>query len=75
MNRLFQQRPDKAIPEIELLDETDWLLATKEGKFGAEADIRQTLSRKRQTVDAAPPNKKLSTWPEAQRCRCDSHED
>jgi RNA polymerase sigma factor (sigma-70 family) len=42
--RHLQQMPEKAIPEIGLLTDVDWLVATKEAKFDADTDVRQTLS-------------------------------
>jgi hypothetical protein len=44
MSRFLQAMPEKSIPEIELLNETDWLVATKDAKFDSEAEIRRTLS-------------------------------
>jgi len=41
--RYLQQMPDKAIPEIKLLTDVDWLIATKEANFDTDADIRKTL--------------------------------
>lgn len=39
--------PDKRIPELQFLSESDWLTAAKEARFETDADIRQSLSRLR----------------------------
>jgi RNA polymerase sigma factor (sigma-70 family) len=35
--------PDKAIPELQFLDDNDWFTATKSAKFDSDADVRRTL--------------------------------
>ncbi len=53
--RYMQQMPDKMIPEIKLLTDVDWLVATKAAKFDTDADIRQTLSNLRQLAKNRMP--------------------
>jgi hypothetical protein len=43
----LEQMPDKKIPELQFLDENDWLNATKSAKFDTDADVRKTLSHLR----------------------------
>jgi len=43
----LQQMPDKNIPELQFLDDNDWLTAAKSAKFDTEADVRRTLSELR----------------------------
>ena len=40
-------RPETKIPELQLLTETDWLVAAKEAKLDTEADIRKALAHLR----------------------------
>jgi RNA polymerase sigma factor (sigma-70 family) len=42
--RYLQQMPDKAIPEIGLLTDVDWLAATQEAELDSDTDVRRTLS-------------------------------
>ncbi|MBC8003179.1 MAG: sigma-70 family RNA polymerase sigma factor [Opitutaceae bacterium] len=53
--RYMQQMPDKVIPEIKLLTDVDWLVATKEAKFDTDADIRQTLGNLRKLAKNRMP--------------------
>ncbi|HWF18989.1 MAG TPA: sigma-70 family RNA polymerase sigma factor [Verrucomicrobiae bacterium] len=39
----FQQMPEKAIPELKLMTDVDWLSATKQASFDSDADTRKTL--------------------------------
>jgi multidrug efflux pump subunit AcrA (membrane-fusion protein) len=43
LNQCLQQMPDKKIPELQLLDESDWLTAAKKAKLDTDADIRKSL--------------------------------
>ncbi len=45
ITRYLQQMPDKTIPEIKLLTDVDWLVATKEANFDTDADVRKTLRK------------------------------
>jgi RNA polymerase sigma factor (sigma-70 family) len=47
LNRHLQQKPDKKIPELQLLDESDWLTAAKNAKFDTDADIQKALQKLR----------------------------
>ncbi|TAL01742.1 MAG: sigma-70 family RNA polymerase sigma factor, partial [Verrucomicrobia bacterium] len=44
ITRYLEQMPDKRIPELQFLSDVDWLQASKEAKFGTDAEIRKTLS-------------------------------
>jgi RNA polymerase sigma factor (sigma-70 family) len=39
--------PDKTIPELQFLDDSDWFNATKSAKFDTDADVRRSLSELR----------------------------
>jgi RNA polymerase sigma factor (sigma-70 family) len=43
LNQHLQQMPDKKIPELQLLDASDWLTAARTAKFGTDTDIRKAL--------------------------------
>jgi|ERR1051326_1240594 RNA polymerase sigma factor (sigma-70 family) len=43
----LEQMPDKKIPELQFLDDNDWLKATQAAKFDTDADVRRTLSELR----------------------------
>jgi hypothetical protein len=45
--RHLEQRPDKSIPELKLLNDVDWLSVTREAKLDTDEDIRKTLSKLR----------------------------
>jgi hypothetical protein len=47
LNQHLEQMPDKKIPELQLLDENDWLAAAKDAKFDNDADIRKALQKLR----------------------------
>jgi hypothetical protein len=42
--RHLEQRPDKNIPELKLLNDVDWLSVTREARLDTDEDIRKTLS-------------------------------
>ncbi|MEK7707327.1 MAG: sigma-70 family RNA polymerase sigma factor [Verrucomicrobiota bacterium] len=44
LNQHLEQMPHRKIPELQLLTESDWLLAAKEAKFDTDADVRKALS-------------------------------
>ena len=63
IGRYLQQMPDKTIPELKLLRDVEWLIATKEAKFDTEADIRKTLSRLRSLAkDRMPMGSALNAF-------------
>ena len=43
----LDKMPDKKIPELQFLDDKDWLKAAESAKFDTDADIRRTLSELR----------------------------
>jgi hypothetical protein len=43
----LKEMPDKSIPEIQFMDDNDWLAATKSAKFDTEEEVRKTLSNVR----------------------------
>lgn len=43
ISRYLDQMPDKKIPEIQFMNDRDWLKATESAKFDTDADIRRTL--------------------------------
>ena len=43
----LKEMPEKSIPEVQFMDDKDWLNATKSAKFDTEQDIRKTLSEVR----------------------------
>jgi hypothetical protein len=47
LNQQLERMPDKRIPELQFLAESDWLTATKDASFQTETDIRQALSKLR----------------------------
>jgi RNA polymerase sigma factor (sigma-70 family) len=47
LNQHLQQMPDKKIPELQLLDESDWLTAARNAKFDTDTDIRKALQKLR----------------------------
>lgn len=50
LNGHLQRMPEKGIPELQLLNENDWLSVAKEVSLQSEADVRQALSRLRNTA-------------------------
>jgi hypothetical protein len=50
ITQYLEQMPEKKIPEIQFLDQNDWLKVTKSAKFDTDADIRKTLSEVRSTA-------------------------
>jgi RNA polymerase sigma factor (sigma-70 family) len=47
LNHHLQRMPEKNIPELQLLNENDWLSVAKEVSLQSEADVRQALSKLR----------------------------
>ena len=47
LNQYLAQMPDRNIPEIRFLRESDWLEVAREANFQSEAEIRKSLSRLR----------------------------
>jgi RNA polymerase sigma factor (sigma-70 family) len=47
LNQHLQQMPEKKIPELQLLDASDWLAVAKDAKFDTDADIRKALQKLR----------------------------
>jgi RNA polymerase sigma factor (sigma-70 family) len=47
MAQYLEQMPDKKIPELQFLDNNDWLSAVKSAKFETDADVRKALSQLR----------------------------
>ena len=48
LNQHLQDMPAEKIPELNLLDVDDWLLASKTAKLDTDADVRQSLSKLRE---------------------------
>ena len=55
LNQHLERMPDKKIPELQLLTESDWLLAAKDAKFDAEVDVRKALSHLRSLAKSRLP--------------------
>ena len=47
LNQHLQQMPDKKIPELQLLNESDWLTAARTAQFDTDAGIRKALQKLR----------------------------
>jgi hypothetical protein len=47
LNQHLQRMPDKKIPELQFLTESDWLTVAKDASFQSDAEIRQALSKLR----------------------------
>jgi RNA polymerase sigma factor (sigma-70 family) len=47
IEKYLEAMPDKRIPEIGLLNDEDWLAATREAKFDSDTNIRRTLQHLR----------------------------
>lgn len=47
ISQYLEQMPDKKIPELQFLNDKDWLKATESAKFDTDADVRRTLSELR----------------------------
>ena len=47
LNQYLAQMPDKSVPEIRLLRESDWLEVAREASFQSEVEIRKSLSNLR----------------------------
>jgi RNA polymerase sigma factor (sigma-70 family) len=47
LNQHLQRMPDKKIPELQLLTESDWLSVAKDATLQSEADVRKALSELR----------------------------
>lgn len=43
LNQYLQQMPDKKIPELQMLNPSDWLNAAQKANFDNDADIRKSL--------------------------------
>jgi RNA polymerase sigma factor (sigma-70 family) len=52
LNQHLQSMPDKKIPELQFLTESDWLSVAKDASFQSEPDVRQALSRLRNVAKA-----------------------
>lgn len=50
LNGHLQRMPEKKIPELQLLTENDWLSVAKEVSLQSEPEVRQALSRLRNTA-------------------------
>ncbi|HEX4350950.1 MAG TPA: hypothetical protein VH251_11210, partial [Verrucomicrobiae bacterium] len=55
LNQYLQQMPDKKIPELRLLDESDWLNVAKKANFDTDAGIRKALQKLRSLAKAKVP--------------------
>jgi len=66
---LFVQRPDQAIPELQLLKPLDWLRLSHEAKTGNEFEIRQGLA----AIRAASTEKFIELLAAALRKYTESH--
>ncbi len=70
LNQHLQQMPDKKIPELQLLDASDWLTAAKSAKFDTDADIRKALRKLRNIAkDKVPIGSALSAFTRANNGR------
>jgi RNA polymerase sigma factor (sigma-70 family) len=47
LNQHLQRMPDKKIPELQFLTESDWLAVAKDASLQSEADVRKALSELR----------------------------
>jgi RNA polymerase sigma factor (sigma-70 family) len=47
ITRFLERMPEKAIPELKLLTDVDWLSATKEARLDSDVEVRKTLSNLR----------------------------
>ena len=47
LNQHLQRMPDKKIPELAFLNESDWLSVAKDANLESEADVRQSLANLR----------------------------
>ena len=47
LNQHLQRMPDKKIPELQFLTESDWLSVAKDASFQSEPDVRQALTNLR----------------------------
>ncbi len=47
LNQLLQRMPDKKIPELQFLTESDWLTVAKDASLQSDTDVRQALSKLR----------------------------
>jgi len=66
LNQHLQQMPDKKIPELQLLDESDWLSVAKNADFDTDAGIRQALQKLRRLAkDKVPIGSALSAFADA----------
>jgi RNA polymerase sigma factor (sigma-70 family) len=55
LNQQLERMPNRKIPELALLSESDWLLAAKEAKFDTEVDVRKALSHLRSLAKTRLP--------------------
>lgn len=51
LKEMVKQNPDKAIPELRLLAEQQWLNAAMNAKFDTDKDIRQNMADLRRTAE------------------------
>jgi RNA polymerase sigma factor (sigma-70 family) len=66
LNQYLQQMPDKKIPELRLLDESDWLNVAKTANFDTDGGIRKALQRLRRLAkDKVPIGSALSAFANA----------
>jgi RNA polymerase sigma factor (sigma-70 family) len=52
LNQHLESMPDKKIPELQFLTESDWLSVAKDASFATEPDVRQALSKLRNVAKA-----------------------
>jgi hypothetical protein len=52
LNQHLQSMPDKKIPELQFLAESDWLAVAKDASFQSEPDVRQALTKLRNVAKA-----------------------
>src|SRR5262245_7703474 len=63
LNQHLEQMPDKKIPELQLLNETDWLNAAKVAKFDTDGDVRKSLGNLRNLAkDRMPMGRALRNF-------------
>jgi RNA polymerase sigma factor (sigma-70 family) len=55
LNQQLERMPDKKIPELQFLTESDWLQAAKQASFDTETDVRKALSHLRSLAKTRLP--------------------
>jgi RNA polymerase sigma factor (sigma-70 family) len=66
LNQHLQQMPDKKIPELQLLNESDWLAAAQAAQFDTDASVRKSLQRLRSIAkDKLPIGSALAAFASA----------